>query len=356
MSNILKLGKSSSETKKIVALIVVAELFVIGLWASGLLGSAFGGYQSITAKFDKVSWIGTPNHQWTTAHIEDVNTNIITFDGNDAIFYGPASNTPPIITDFNGYKAEIENPKFDRNLAYNDWWLNDTVSAANPTGEAKHYEWSIDIYTVNVNFVVLSGLYPCYGMKVWAEFENNYNSVFSVLGAEAAASYVIYAQTENYTSNPAGEIISPQVSNFELQFLSGTITPGVPAEGSDLNFATLTPYSHVTICFTFDDFGSLWGEGQPAVNMVLELNVLTVGRFDYVLTYVAGGDNDAAQRGLLGIFEGIGAALAAGYDALVSGAERILGAAMGPLFMIAMIAIAVLGVVLIARSAIGRRK
>lgn len=290
-------------------------VIIIGT-GTAAFSTSLSGYQSITANWYKVRWADAQGSgidlEWSKSG------TIVQWDGDDT--QGMFSDG---MTDMNTYSAETEQPKYSHNINYKDWWINDTVTAAKPSGVAKHFEWAIDIYTLNVNFRVTAGVGGCQGVEFWLEMQNNVDSVFKVLGAEKAASYIIFAQTENYTWTPTSaphHIILPTVSNFELFFLDTNLAmPGIPEEGSDLDFEKLTPYSHVGIKFIFDDFGAGQGQTQPTVNMLVELNVLTLGRFDYVLTYVEGGEGDPAPMGGLGLFDSIGAALDAGFGALLDG-------------------------------------
>lgn len=301
---------------KILLGVAVLTIIIIG-GSTAAFSTSLSGYQSITGNWYKVRW---PNAQGSEFTLEwPQSGTIVQWDGDDT--QGKFADG---MTDLNTYSAETEQPKYSHNIRYKEWWINDTVSAGSPTGTAVHYEWAIDIYTLNVNFRVTAGYGGCQGVEFWLEMQNNVDSVFSVLGAEEAASYIIFAQTENYTWTPTSaphHIILPTVSNFELFFLTAgeTVAPGIPEEGSDLDFARLTPYSHVGIRFVFDDFGAGWGETQPTVNMLVELNVLTLGRFDYVLSYVEAGEDEAAPMGNLGALDSIGAALDAGYGALLDG-------------------------------------
>jgi hypothetical protein len=319
--------------------VIIVAGTVIGTVAQS--PTSMSGYQSITAEWYKVVW----EYEDGSPYEKLFDGNIIVWDAGDAQPYGWNKNT---------YALEVEQPKYDRNINYHDWWINETVSESNPEGVAEHFEWAIDIYTVNVNFRATDGIAGADGAVFWLELQNNVNSVFTQLGAEAAASYVIYAQTEEYTKVPDNiphGIILPTVSNFEMVFLDGTnaVPPGTPEEGSDLNFAQLEPYSHIAIKFIFSDFGLPFAGTEPTVNMVVELNVLTVGRFDYVLTYVEAGDNDIAPIGALGVLDGIGAALGAGFNALMDGVGGLGEAFTGPLVAIAVIAIVVFAVIILVR-------
>lgn len=307
------MGRLSRLDKRQKRMLMVGLLLVAFVISSPMLFSGTGalsGYQSITAEWYKVDWKYADGTPYTYYFEEDRNS--VSWDASDAQPYGWNKNT---------YAAEVEQPKFYENINYHDWWINETVSASNPTGIAKHYEWSIDIYRVNVNFRVSEGIEGAYGAEFWLEFENNVNSVFKMLGAEEAVSYIIYAQTEVYTKVPElhpHAIITPSVSNFYMEFLDGrtAVPPGVPQSGSNLNFDNLEPFSHIAIQFILEDFAGLLWQTQPVVNMLLELNVLTIGRFDYALTYVEAGDDDIVPIGELGIFDSIAAALAAGLSAL----------------------------------------
>lgn len=323
-------------------IIAVALIAMLAVTGTALFSTtSVSGYQSMTANWYKVHW---PNAQGSGDLFElDLRTES---SPNPTVFLWDADNTEPDVpdgmSDLNTYSGEIESLKFDRNINYNDWWLNDTVSASNPEGTAQHFEWAIDIYTMNVNFYADAGTWYAEGLEIWAEIQNNYDSVFDILGAEAAVSYVLYAETSNYSWAPedAGwHKILPAVGNFEITFMGGGIAvpPSVPEEGSDLNFAALEPYSHISIPFTFTQFGmALWGSACT-VNMVVSLNVLTIGRFDYVLTYVEAGENEIGPVGPIGLLAGIGAALGAGYGALMDGFSDIL-----PVLTPALIAIAVI--------------
>ena len=329
-------------------IIIFALVCVILVVTASYNFNPVSGYQSMTAEWNQVYW---ENAQDTSS------TFIKPLEGTT--FSWNADNTgietngaiPDGMSDFPTITGQVENPKFDRNINYHSWWVNDTVSAADPTGTASQYEWAIDIYTLNVNFYAYQGVeyFSASKPEVWVELKNNFDSVFNVLGAEDAASYVIYAQTENYTWTPedAGwHIIQPSVSDFEVMFLDGqTVTPEIPESGSDLDFTKLTPYSHIALAFVFEQFGQAWGGSAPTVNMVVELNVLTVGRFDYVLTYSAGGVNQIAPTGELGIFASMAAALEAGWSALMDGFTGLGSALFAPLITVAIIAVC--GVIII---------
>lgn len=338
-------------------IIVATCLLTILLVSSTLPFSSVSGYQSMTANWYKVHW---PDAQDTTTlyekdlRLDTPNPTTFIFDADQT---GP--EVPDGMSNLNTYSGEIENLKFDRNINYHDWWVNDTVSATNPTGEAKHYEWAIDIYTMNVNFYATAGTQFAEGLEIWAEIENNYESVFNILGAEAAVSYVLYAETASYEFAPADagwHLILPAVGDFEMMFMSGTtaVPPGVPQDGSDLDFSVLEKYSHVAIPFKFVKFGTaLWGS-DCTVNMVVNLNVLTIGRFDYALTYVEGGDNDVGPIGELGLFAGIGAALGAGFNALMDGFVGLGEGLFGPIVAVVVIGGCIVVLVLVLKK--GRDK
>jgi hypothetical protein len=302
---------------------------------------SLSGYQSITAEWHKVTW-------W----YDDGSPYEYLISGTTAQW--DASDAQPSGFNKNTYSGEVEQPKFDRNIDYHDWWLNDTVTVEDPEGEARHFEWAIDIYTVNVNFRATEGIQGADGAEWWLQLQNNFESVFSVLGAEDAVSYIIYAQTEEYTKSPENHdhaIILPTVSNFEMEFLDGTVAvpPNIPESGSDLDFDKLEPYSNIAIKFLFDDFALVWLGAEPTVNMVIELNVLTIGRFDYTLSYVEAGDNVIAPIGDIGVLAGIGGAIAAGFGGLVDGFTGIVGAVVAPLMAIAVIVGCVLVIIIVLR-------
>lgn len=314
--------------------------------------SALSGYQSITAEWYQVYW----ENAQSSGKLFTKELSGSTFSWNpDNIYADSGGEIADGMSNLPTITGQVENPKYDRNIDYYDWWINDTVSAANPSGLARHFEWAIDIYTMNVNFYAYMGSTYFVNSKpeIWVELQNNFDSVFSVLGAEDAASYIIYAQTEEYTWYPqdAGwHIIQPSVGNFELMFLDGsTVTPTVPQEGSNLDFAKLTPFSHIAIKFILEQFGKADYGAAPTVNMVVELNVLTVGRFDYVLTYVSGGENQAAPVGVPGLFASIAEALAAGYNALMDGFVGLGEAMFAPLVTAAIIVVCVIVIIFIVR-------
>ena len=331
------------ESKYKYTIITACLITILVVSSTTLFASSVSGYQSITAEWQKIVWTDDDGVVVTTP-----------ISGTIARWDSSAVRADAWFKNWNTYSGEVEQPKFDRNINYHEWWINDTITAENPTGEARHFEWSIDIYTMNVNFRATDGDHIAYDAEWWVELRNNVDSVFKVLGAEAAASYVIYAQTEEYTKVPEDHqhaIILPTVSNFELFFIDAgeTTAPAVPEEGSDLDFDKLEPYSHVAIKFLFDDFGLVaWGT-EPVVNMVVELNVLTLGRFDYVLTYVEGGENQIAPIGALGVFASIGAALAAGWGALMDGFTGIAGAFVAPLMAIAAIVGCVVVIIIVLK-------
>ncbi|MBY8999062.1 MAG: hypothetical protein KGD60_15150, partial [Candidatus Thorarchaeota archaeon] len=321
-------------------LIITACLVTILVVSSStMFATSLSGYQSITAEWHKVVW----EYDDGSPYEYQISGTIGQWDASDAQPDGYNRNT---------YSGEVEQPKWDRNINYHDWWLNDTVTAGDPEGEARHFEWAIDIYTVNVNFRATEGIQGADGAEWWLQFQNNVESVFKVLGAEDAVSYIIYAQTEEYTKDPADHghaIILPTVSNFEMEFLDGTVAvpPGIPENGSDLEFDKLEQYSNIAIKFLFDDFAVVWLGPEPTVNMVVELNVLTIGRFDYALSYVEAGENEIAPRGALGVFESIGAAIAAGWGGLMDGFVGIAGAVVGPLMAIAVIVVCVVVIIIV---------
>lgn len=302
---------------------------------------SLSGYQSITAEWYKVVW-----------EYEDGSPYEYPLDGTVAQW--DASDAQPSGYNKNSYSGEAEQPKWDRNIDYHEWWVNDTVTAEDPEGEASHFEWAVDIYTLNINFRVTEGIQGADGAEWWIQLKNNVDSVFNVLGAEDAVSYIIYAQTEEYTIVPDPHpyaIILPTVGSYELFFLDGsTAVPGdVPEEGSDLDFDALRPYSNIAIKFTFDNFAAVWLGTQPVVNMVVELNVLTIGRFDYTLSYVEGGENQVAPAGALGFFDGIGAALGAGFGALMDGFVSVADAIVAPLITIAAIVVCVVIIIIVIK-------
>jgi len=336
--------------------IVIFSISII-LISGTIIGTAYGsssvsGYQSVTAEFYQVYW---PYAQDTTkTFVKPLDGPTLSWNA-DATGVETKGLIPDGSSDLPTITGSVENPKFDRNIEYHDWWVNDTVSTENPEGVASHYEWAIDIYTMNVNFYAYQSTtyFTSSKPQVWVELQNNVKSVFENLGADAAASYIIYAQTEKYTYTPedAGwHIIQPDVGNFKLMFLDGNIAvPTQPQEGSNLDFENLKPYSHIAISFEMEQFGQAYLGSAPTVNMIVELNILTVGRFDYVLTYVAGGDNDISPIGEIGLFAGIGAALGAGYSALMDGLSDLGDSFTGPLISIAIIAIVVFASILLIR-------
>jgi hypothetical protein len=306
---------------------VAAAVVVFILLSPTITQSSLSGYSSITAEWHKVRW---PNAQMSGKYFEmPLSGSTFTWnpDNIDADSGGRISDGLSDLPKING---EVENPKFDRNIEYRHWWLNDTVSAAYPEGNARHFEWSIDVYTMDVEFYAFEGTtYIQPVAEVWVELKNNANSVFVNFGAEEAASYIIYAQTEDYTWVPADagwHLVTPSSGNFELLFLSGNrVYPPTPQEGSNLNFDNLEKYSHIALPFEFTQLGSASYGSAPRIQMIVELNVLTVGRMDYVLTYVAGGENEIGPVGELGVWATMGAALEAGLSGL---GDMLVGAVL----------------------------
>lgn len=334
--------------ENVIAIIAICMIIGAGMTASF---SPVSGYQSMTAQWHSVRW---PNAQ-DSGELFVMPLNGTTFSWNpDNIYADSDGLIPDGMSDLPTIAGEVENPKFDRNIEYHDWWDNDTVSASNPNGTAMHYEWAIDIYTSNVVFRAVGGQIAfSTPPRILVELENNFDSVFSVLGAEFAASYVIYAQTQNYTWVPADagwHIISPTVGNFELIFLGNPVAPPMEfEEGSELNFANLASYANVALPFELTEFGTaLWGSA-PVVTMVVELNVLTVGRFDHVLTYVSGGDNQIAPIGSLGVLASMSAAIAAGFGALMDGFAGLGSSLFAPLLSLGMIVVGAVILVIIIR-------
>lgn len=307
------------DTKKKRQILILSIIIGGLLFTSSTLfsTSSLSGYQSITAEFYQVYW---PNAQGTgKTLVKPLSGSVMSWD-QDNIYADSGGLIIDGSSDLQSISASVENPKFNRSINYNEWWINDTVTASNPTGEAKHFEWSIDVYTMNINFYASGKEISTSIPEIWVELQNNVDSVFTNFGAEEAASYVIYAQTEKYNYAPADagwHIIQPTVGNFELMFLDGsTISPSAPPEGSDLDFDKLTPYSHIAIKFELYQFGQANFGSAPTVQMIVELNILTVGRFDYVLTYVEGGDDDIAPVGQLGLWASMGAGLEQGLSGL----------------------------------------
>ena len=172
---------------------------------------------------------------------------------------------------------------------------------------------------------------------------------------------MIYAQTEEYTYGPFETTphhdIAPQVSNFEMVFLNTNEveSPSIPEEGSKLDFDKLTPYSNVAIKFTFIDFASAAGADNPTVSMLVYLNILTLGRFDYTLTYVSGGDDDVIPIGNIGLFSSMAMAIGAGFSGLMDGLGGLGEAFTGPLVAIAVIVVVVFAAILIIRYMMMKR-
>lgn len=337
-------------------MIITAVLITMLVLTGTSLLSPVSGYQSMTAEWYQVRW-DYPLEFEPNPYIKELNGSYVTWDGDETDTISITGG----YSDLNSYSATTSDPKFDHNINYNNWWLNDTVSASNPDGDAKHFEWAIDIYTLNVNFATLSGNTGCdaqtntgYGAEFWLELENNYNSVFEILGAERAVSYILYAETYEYSWVPetaANHRIQPMTDKFDIMFLDGTVTvpPEVPQEGSDLDFDTLEPYSHVAIKFLFADFGRGYADTDTTVNMVINLNILTIGRFDYKLTYVEAGENEIEPMGDLGLIDGMFASIQAGYGALVDGFVELGAGLMGPLVTIAVIVCGVLVIFIVLK-------
>jgi hypothetical protein len=341
--------------------VLIASFFIltfVGFGAFMLSGSvSLSGFQSITGEWNSVQW---ENAQDTGMHFT-LPLEGSTFDWNpDNTYADSGGQIPDGWSDLPSIDGEIENPKFDRHLDYKEWWINDTITETNPTGTAKHFEWSLDVYTVNVNFHAYQGTTYFQNSKpiIRAEFQNNVNSVFENTGAEEAASYIIYAQTEEYSWAPedAGwHLIQPKVSNFVIRFVDGNVIhPTVPQEGSDLNFDNLAPYSHITIDFEMNQFGVAVAGSEPTVTMIVELDVLTVGRFDYVLTYVEGGENEDAPIGQKGFFASLADAIDAGFSGLMDDLGGFFGDLTGPLVAIAVIAVVILVLTLVVKSFLNR--
>lgn len=329
--------------------IMAVAVIAIIVAAYGASFSSVSGYQSMTAEWYKIRW-NYPGAFSPNPYVKSVDGAYITWDGDETDKTAVGGG----MSNLNAYSAETSDPKYDSNTQYHDWWMNDTVSESSPTGVAQHYEWAIDKYTLNVNFATLSGDYGCdaqtfsgFGAEFWLELENNYDSVFSVLGAEDAVSYILYAEVGTYEwapSTAANHRILPSVDKFDIMFIDGTTAtpPDTPEDGSDLDFTTLEKYSHVALKFYFAQFGRAMAGTDVTVHYVINLSILTLGRFDYTLTYVEAGDNDIAPIGNYGLLDGIGAALGAGFGALCDGISGIAGSLFGPLVSIAVIFVAVI--------------
>lgn len=343
------------ETKHEYIIITVVLITMLAVSSTAFF-SPVSGYQSMTAEWYQVRW-DYPLEFEPNPYTKSLEGAYVTWDGDETDTISLTGGW----SDLNAYSASTSDPKFDRNINYNDWWMNDTVSAANPDGDAKHYEWAIDIYTLNVNFATLSGDVGCdaqsnfgFGAEFWLELENNYNSVFDVLGAEDAVSYILYAEVGEYSWVPVevgNHRVLPMTDKFDIMFLDGTVAvpPQIPETGSDLDFAALEPYSHVAIKFLFADFGKAGTGTDVTVNHVINLNILTIGRFDYALTYVEAGSNEIEPMGDLGLIDGIAASLGAGFGALVDGFTGLTGALVAPLITIAVIVGGVLVIFIILK-------
>lgn len=337
--------------------VIATALITIIIVSSGALFSPVSGYQSMTADWYQVRWdyplaFGTNN-----PYVKDVEGAYITWDADETDSISVSGGW----SDLNAYSASTSDPKFDHNINYADWWVNDTISESSPTGTGQHFEWAIDIYTLNVNFATLSGDVGAdaqsntgYGAEMWLELENNYQSVFDVLGAEDAVSYVIYAEVGEYEWVPdtaANHRILPMTDKFEIKFLDGSVAvpPDIPQEGSDLNFAVLEQFSHIALQFYFADFGRAGAGTDVTVHYVINLNILTIGRFDYALSYREAGGNEAEPMGDLGFLDGIGAALGAGFGALMDGFVGLADSFFGPLVTLAVIAVCIVIIIIVLR-------
>jgi len=343
-----------NETDRNLLIISVVAVLILSVSYLNFSPVGLSGYQSVVAEWHSVTWdtyTDTGGTVWP-AYEEDLSGTSMVFDGNDRFGSGIG------ISDWCRYSGNIDQPKFDHNLEYHDWWINDTVTAENPTGEAKHYEYSIDQYRMMITLIShgVYGTQICDGVKFWFEIYNNAESVFENLGAEEAASFIVHAYVGNYTWIPETvnhHIVNPNQGSFDLTYVnSSTVAPDALEEGSGLDFDQLEKYSHIKSEIEVVDFGTEIFGTDVTINLEVYLNVLTVGRFDHVLTYEAGGENSDAPIGNSGIFDSIAAALDAGYSALMDEASDLLNEAWLPIMMIVVGIFAVLIIIIVIKSAI----
>lgn len=328
--------------------LIILSFLVGSIFMSGY---SLGGYSSVVAEWDRIEWEDPFPNDIYGASVTEVFGTSITWDGNDV--------TEPLSlsywTDWTRYSGNIDQPKFDHNIEYHGWWINETVSESNPSGNAEHYEWTIDEYRMMVTF----NTHGYYGLEKtpdavwWLNIKNNFQSVFSVLGAEEASSYVIGAYVGNYSWAPLSanwHIINPVQGSYDLYYVDGnTIPPPAFEEGSEIDFTLIEKYSNIEIQFSFTDFGVQALGSDCTVNIEVYLNVLTVGRFDHVLTYESGGDNSLAPVGAAGVYDSIAGALEAGLSGLADIAGELLNEAYGPIIFIAVIVSGIMIMVIVVR-------
>jgi hypothetical protein len=172
--------------------------------------------------------------------------------------------------------------------------------------EQREYEWGIDMYTVMVSIstVAAYGDYACDGATFWLRFQNNAFTVFQ--NADEAAAYIIQAHVASYTytENHPNHIVLPTQGAYELEFVGENVVepPDWFADNQDIDLEALAPYSDVEIPFKIADLSPAIGGVDCTVNIVVELNVLRVGRWNYVLDYESGGRNRNATGGSWGFF------------------------------------------------------
>lgn len=342
-----------------ISLISAISLIIISFLIGSIFmsGYSLGGYSSVVAEWDRIEWEDPYLTDPYGKSITEIYGTTWTWDGNDVT--APYNLNPAAgdiyMTDWTRYSGNIDQPKFDHNIDYHGWWINDTVTENNPVGEAEHFEWTVDEYRMMITFNTHGsfGLEKAGNAIWWLNIKNNFESVFSQLGAEKASSYVIGAYVGNYTWAPLSanwHLINPVQGTYDLYYVEGdTVPPPGFEEGSEIDFTSLEKYSNIEIQFSFADYGSQWLGSDCTVNIEVYLNVLTVGRFDHVLTYESGGENSDAPVGAAGAYDSIAGALEAGLSGLADISGELLSEAYGPIIFIAVIVCGIMVLVIVIR-------
>jgi hypothetical protein len=257
---------------------------------------------------------------------------------------------------------ETDQPKFDRNLETHEFQVNGSY-VYDENGviigrDLRDYEWAIDIYTVivSISTVAAYGDYACDGATFWLRFQNNAFTVFE--NADDAAGYVIQAHVASYTytENHPNHIVLPTQGAYEIRFVGENVVdpPEAFEDNKDIDFEALRPFSDVEIPFKIVDLSPQIGGADCTVNILIELNVLRAGVWNFVLDYESGGINRNATEGSAGFFGTIMNSLAAGAEWWLDTTGDFLGdLGLSLILPLALLAIAVLVILKLAPKLIG---
>ncbi len=283
-------------------LIVGAVVFF--LVAPSFLQRTVGGFESITADWNRVTWNEYTDTSGVVWPYYEKNFDFLTdtWDGNERFGSGLG------IVDWARYRLETDQPKFNRTLETHPFTLNGSY-VYNDNGaitgiEQRDYEWGIDQYTVSVSIstVAAYGKFATDGATFWLRFQNNAFTVFD--NPDDAAGYIIQAHvgSYSYTLNHPNHIVVPTQGAYELNFVgvAEVAPPEYLSQAQDIDLAALQPFSDVEIPFKIVDLSPDVAGADCTVNVIVVLNVLRVGVWNYILDYESGGRDRGGTGGSSG--------------------------------------------------------